>query len=60
MGNDPILFIVTSAVPILVFQYTSREALKAIVMNRQLMYYPQVKTFDIMIARFMVETVKGF
>lgn len=60
MGNDPILFVATGAVPALVFQYTSRESMKAIVLNRPLMYYPQVKTFDIMVARFFVETVKGF
>jgi capsular polysaccharide transport system permease protein len=60
MGNNPILFVATGAVPVLVFQYTSREAMKAIIVNRPLMYYPQVKSFDIMIARFIVETIKGF
>lgn len=60
MGNSPILFVATGAVPVLVFQYTSREAMKAIILNRPLMYYPQVKSFDIMIARFIVETIKGF
>ncbi|WP_082507885.1 ABC transporter permease [Methylobacterium sp. Leaf113] len=60
MGNSPILFVATGAVPSLVFQYTSREAMKAIVVNRPLMYYPQVKAFDIMVARFIVETIKGF
>jgi capsular polysaccharide transport system permease protein len=60
MGIDPILFVATGAVPALVFQYTSREAMKAIMVNRPLMYYPQVKSFDIMIARFLVETIKGF
>ncbi|MCK2055836.1 ABC transporter [Methylobacterium sp. 37f] len=60
MGNNPILFVATGAVPALVFQYTSREAMKAILVNKPLMYYPQVKSFDIMIARFIVETVKGF
>lgn len=60
MGNNPILFVATGAVPALVFQYTSREAMKAIVVNRPLMYYPQVKSFDIMISRFIVETIKGF
>jgi len=60
MGNDPILFVATGAVPTLVFQYTSREAMKAIVLNRPLMYYPQVKSFDIMMSRFIVETIKGF
>ncbi|WP_082487241.1 ABC transporter permease [Methylobacterium sp. Leaf89] len=60
MGNDPALFVATGAVPTLVFQYTSREAMKAMLVNRPLMYYPQVKAFDIMVARFLVETIKGF
>ncbi|KQU17455.1 ABC transporter [Methylobacterium sp. Leaf94] len=60
MGNDAILFVATGAVPVLVFQYTSREAMKAMLVNRPLMYYPQVKAFDIMAARFIVETIKGF
>jgi capsular polysaccharide transport system permease protein len=60
MGNDPILFVATGAVPALVYQYTSRESMKALLVNRPLMYYPQVKAFDIMVARFLVETVKGF
>lgn len=60
MGIDPILFVATGAVPTLVFQYTSREAMKAVLVNRPLMYYPQVKSFDIMVARFIVESIKGF
>jgi capsular polysaccharide transport system permease protein len=60
MGNDAVLFVATGAVPVLVFQYTSREAMKAMLVNRPLMYYPQVKAFDIMVARFLVETIKGF
>ncbi|WP_244479735.1 ABC transporter permease [Methylobacterium sp. Leaf111] len=59
-GDDPILFVATGAVPALVFQYTSREAMKAILVNRPLTYYPQVKIFDIMLARFLVEAIKGF
>ena len=60
MSIDPILFVSTGAVPALVFQYTSREFMKAVVINRPLTYYPQVKIFDIMAARFIVETIKGF
>ncbi|MCJ2082465.1 ABC transporter permease [Methylobacterium sp. J-090] len=54
------LFIATGAVPALVFQYTSREAMKAIGANKPLTYYPQVKLFDLIVARYIVETVKGF
>ncbi|GJD30272.1 Polysialic acid transport protein KpsM [Methylobacterium adhaesivum] len=54
------LFIATGAVPALVFQYTSREAMKAIGSNKPLTYYPQVKLFDLIVARYIVEVVKGF
>lgn len=60
MGNNPILFVATGAVPALVFQYTSRESMKAILIHRPLTYYPQVKTFDIILSRFIVESIKGF
>ncbi len=60
MGNNPILFVATGAVPALVFQYTSRESMKAIIVHKPLTYYPQVKIFDIILARFIVESVKGF
>jgi capsular polysaccharide transport system permease protein len=60
MDLNPMLFIATGAVPCYVFQYTSREAMKAVIVNRPLTYYPQVKVFDIMLARFIVEVIKGF
>ena len=60
MGNSPLLFVATGCVPALTFQYMSREAMKAIIMNKPLMYYPQIKIFDVMLARFIVEAVKSF
>ncbi|MCJ2034307.1 ABC transporter permease [Methylobacterium sp. J-068] len=60
MGDSPLLFVATGCVPALTFQYISREVMKAIMNNRPLIYYPQVKIFDLMIARLLVEIVKGF
>lgn len=60
LGDDAILFISTGAVPALVWQYTSREAMKAVISSKPLTYYPQVKLFDLIVARFIVETIKGF
>lgn len=60
MGNNPILFVATGAVPVLMFQYISREFMKAVAVNRPLTYYPQVKVFDLIIARLIVEIIKGF
>lgn len=60
MGNSPLLFVATGCVPALTFQYMSREVMKCISVNKPLIYYPQVKIFDLMLARVIVEIVKGF
>ena len=60
MSMSTILFIATGAVPCLVFQYISREVMKAVIMNRPLTYYPQVKLIDVLFARIIVEIVTGF
>jgi len=60
LDGSAALFIATGAMPALVFQYTSREAMKAIGNNKPLTYYPQVKLFDLIVARYIVEVVKGF
>ncbi|MBP1178474.1 capsular polysaccharide transport system permease protein [Methylobacterium sp. PvR107] len=60
LGDDRALFFATGAVPVLVFQYISREVMKAVMSNRPLTYYPQVKLFDVIFARMLVEIVTGF
>jgi capsular polysaccharide transport system permease protein len=60
VGNSSALFFATGAVPVLIFQYISREVMKAVLANRPLTYYPQVKLFDLILARVLVEIVTGF
>lgn len=60
MGDSAVLFIASGAMPALIFQYTSREVMKAMMVNKPLTYYPQVKIFDVVVARLIVEVVKGF
>ena len=60
VGNSSPLFFATGAVPVLIFQYISREVMKAVLLNRPLTYYPQVKLFDLIFARVLVEIVTGF
>jgi capsular polysaccharide transport system permease protein len=60
LGDNRALFFATGAVPVLVFQYISREVMKSVVMNRPLTYYPQVKLFDLVFSRILVEIVTGF
>lgn len=60
LGDNAPLFFATGAVPVLIFQYVSREVMKAVIMNRPLTYYPQVKLFDLIFSRIIVEIVTGF
>lgn len=60
LGDNRALFFASGAVPVLVFQYISREVMKAVISNRPLTYYPQVKLFDVILARILVEIVTGF
>ena len=60
IGDSRAIFFATGAVPALAFQYISREVMKAVVMNRPLTYYPQVKLFDVIFSRILVEIVTGF
>lgn len=60
VGSSAPLFFATGAVPVLIFQYISREVMKATTVNKPLTYYPQVKLFDLILARVLVEIVTGF
>ncbi|WP_342108159.1 ABC transporter [Methylobacterium sp. SI9] len=60
LGDERALFFATGAVPVLVFQYISREVMKSVMINRPLTYYPQVKMFDLIFSRILVEIVTGF
>lgn len=60
IGDSRALFFATGAVPVLVMQYIAREVMKAVMQNRPLTYYPQVKLFDVIFSRIIVEIVSGF
>ena len=60
VGDSQALFFASGAVPVLIFQYISREVMKSVLMNKPLTYYPQVKNFDVIFARILVEIVTGF
>lgn len=60
MGGGTMLFVATGAVPCLAFQYLSREVMKGYSSNKPLTYYPQVKNFDVILSRIIVEIVSGF
>lgn len=60
VGPSILLFVTTGAFPALAFQYIAREMMKGVVLNKPLTYYPQVRAFDVMLSRALVETVGSF
>lgn len=60
MGDDVMIFVATGALPVLAFQYISREVMKGYMIHKPLTYFPQVKKFDTIVARILVEIVNSF
>lgn len=60
IGESRALFFASGAVPVIAFQYISREVMKAVMQNKPLTYYPQVKLIDVIFSRLLVEIVTGF
>ncbi|CAO4134738.1 ABC transporter permease [Methylorubrum extorquens] len=60
MGDDTLIFVATGALPALAFQYISREVMKGYLIHKPLTYFPQVKRFDTIVARALVEIVSSF
>ncbi|WP_110351853.1 ABC transporter permease [Methylobacterium sp. B4] len=58
--DSSMLFIATGALPALAFQYVSREVMKGYLIHKPLTYFPQVKKFDTVVARCLVEIVSSF
>lgn len=60
MGDDTMVFVATGALPALAFRYISREVMKGYQIHKPLTYFPQVKGFDTVVARALVEIVSSF
>ena len=60
VGDSVLVFVATGAFPALAFQYIAREVMKGVLVNKPLTYYPQVRMFDVMLSRVVVETVGSF
>jgi capsular polysaccharide transport system permease protein len=58
-GDSAALWFSTGAVPYIAFAYTARFTMLGIVMNKQLLVFPQVKILDILFARAIVEILNA-
>ncbi|KMO44460.1 hypothetical protein VQ03_02830 [Methylobacterium tarhaniae] len=55
IGDSIVLFAVSGLSPYIVLNYMSRKMMEGPLQNRQLIYFPQVKFFDVVISRALVE-----
>lgn len=54
-GMPLVLFILTGVTPFILFRNTMQQGMNAIDANRALLTFPQVKTFDLIVARALLE-----
>ena len=60
LGYSVTLFVTTGLVPFIGFMYMSRLIMMSIMANKPLLYFPQVKITDIILARSLVEIITFF
>lgn len=57
VGMDMMSFFATGFLPLMLYRSTSGRAVSAIGSNRGLLYYPQVRPLDLVIARSLLEVI---
>ncbi|WP_093569531.1 ABC transporter permease [Methylobacterium sp. 174MFSha1.1] len=55
IGDSIVLFAVSGLSPYIILNYMSRKMMEGPMMNKQLIYFPQVKFFDVVMSRALVE-----
>ncbi len=55
IGDSIVLFVVSGLSPYIVLNYMARKMMEGPLQNRQLIYFPQVKFFDVVMSRALVE-----
>ena len=58
-GMNVISFIVTGYIPLTLFRHSVTRAIKAFSANGSLLYHRQIKIFDIIMVRFLIEMIGG-
>lgn len=55
LGDSIVLFAVSGLSPYIIMNYASRKMMEGPLQNKQLIYFPQVKFFDVVMSRALVE-----
>lgn len=59
-GTSPAVFLGTGILPYILCLYPARMITMSLVMNQPLLYFPVVKSFDVILARGILEVVTAF
>src|SRR5262245_32923943 len=60
IGTSPAVFLATGILPYVLCLYPARMITMCLVINQPLLYFPVVKSFDVIAARSIVEVVTAF
>lgn len=60
LGHSLVLFVCTGVIPFIGFMYMGRKMMESVLMNRPLLFFPQVKTLDLLTARAILEIIIFF
>ncbi len=60
IGTSPTVFLATGILPYVLCLYPARNITMSLVLNQPLLYFPVVKSFDVILARGLVEIVTAF
>ncbi len=59
-GESTALFYATGLVPTLAFMYVSRFMALSLILNRPMLAFPEIKVFDVMMGRALLEMIAAF
>lgn len=60
LGHNITLFVTTGLIPYIGFMYMSRKMMESVGANRPLLFFPQVKSLDLLMARSVLEIITFF
>lgn len=59
VGTDQVVYFGLSILPFVIYVYSSRQIVMALIVNKSLLYFNRVKIFDILFARSVLEIVNS-
>lgn len=57
LGQSLVLFVTTGLIPFIGFMYMGRKMMESVLGNRPLLFFPQVKSTDLLISRAILEVI---